>query len=288
MVVYLRDVFGLGRQQVTVPHRVLRVEGSEHPYVPGQWVTMFVYLRGRLVHKYGIRIRPAGDGRSGRFSYAIRSPGAGHMVVVVRHGATTALGAFSARHGLTVLDGQAGYGSGAPLVRLIQRRLADLHLYIQQTGVYDGGTGLALDAYHRLMGWGTSQSLDSRTVTGLLNGDGHFPVRYPGDGRHAEGNLTRQLLALIDHGDVVWIFPISSGKTSTPTILGRFHVYLKDPGYLPDGMYFSSFFSGGYAVHGYDPAPDFPDSHGCLRLPIPDAITAYNWLQMGDGVDVYY
>jgi hypothetical protein len=154
---------------------------------------------------------------------------------------------------------------------LIQRRLAERHLYLPQTGVFDEGTRLALDAYHRLMGWGTSQSLDAGTVTALLNGAGRFPVRYPGDGRHAEANLSKQLLALVDRGHVVWIFPISSSKASTPTILGRFNVYLKTPRYLPDGMYYSSFFSGGYAVHGYDPAPDFPDSHGpCgFRSPTP-------------------
>jgi hypothetical protein len=249
---------------------------------------MFVYLRGRLVHKYGIQITPSASGKSGHLSYSIRSPGTGQETVVVRHDATTALAAFSARHELTVLDDHAGFGSGGPFVELIQRRLARLHLYVPQTGAYDDGTSLALDAYHRLLGWGTSTSLDSRTVTALLNGTGGFPIRYRGDGRHAEANLSKQLIALIDGGRVVWIFPISSGKSSTPTILGRFHVYLRDPGYLPDGMYFSSFFTGGYAVHGYDPAPDFPDSHGCVRLPIADAIPAYNWLHMGDGVDVYY
>jgi hypothetical protein len=285
---YLRGVFGMGRQQVTVPHRVMRVDASEYPYVPGQWVTMYVYQRGRLVNRYGLQIRPARNGTSGQVSYAIRAPGAGQLVVVVRHDATTALGAFSARHALTVLDDRAGFGSRAPFIALIQRRLAALHFYIPQTGVYDNGTALALDAYHRLMGWGTSPSLDSRVASALLSGDGRFPVRYSGDGRHAEANLSKQLLALIDRGRVVWLFPISSGKSSTPTILGRFHVYLKTPGYLPDGMYFSSFFTGGYAVHGYDPAPDFPDSHGCVRLPIPDAVAAYNWLHMGDGVDVYY
>jgi len=60
------------------------------------------------------------------------------------------------------------------------------------------------------------------------------------------------------------------------------------PGYLPDGMYFSNFFIRGYAIHGYDPAPDYPASHGCMRLPIVDAISVYNWLQIGDWVDTYY
>ena len=53
-------------------------------------------------------------------------------------------------------------------------------------------------------------------------------------------------------------------------------------------MYFSSFFHGGYAIHGYDPAPDYPASHGCMRLPIVDAIPAFNWMKVGDWVDTYY
>ena len=60
------------------------------------------------------------------------------------------------------------------------------------------------------------------------------------------------------------------------------------PGYLPDGMYYSSFFFRGYAIHGYNPAPDYPASHGCMRLPIIDAISVFDWVNYGDWVDVYY
>ena len=125
---------------------------------------------------------------------------------------------------------------------LIQQRLAALHFYIPQTGVFDSGTGLALDAYHRLLHWGTYQTLDSRTISFLLDGYGAFPVRFPSHGKHAEGDLALQLLALVYGSHVVAIYPISSGKPSTPTILGDFHVYSKVPGYLPDGMYYSNFF----------------------------------------------
>ena len=53
-------------------------------------------------------------------------------------------------------------------------------------------------------------------------------------------------------------------------------------------MFFSSFFIGGYAIHGYNPAPDYPASHGCMRVPIQDAIFIYNHLTFGNGVDTYY
>jgi lipoprotein-anchoring transpeptidase ErfK/SrfK len=157
-----------------------------------------------------------------------------------------------------------------------------------QSGVYDGFTGLALDAYHRLLGRGTSQSLDPGIVSALLAGVGAFRLRDGRGGRHAEANLGLQLLALANGSQVDRIYPISSGKPSTPTVIGHFAVYSKVPGYLPDGMFFSNFFTGGYAIHGYDPAPDYPASHGCMRVPIPDALSIYYWLRIGDAVDVYY
>ncbi len=143
-------------------------------------------------------------------------------------------------------------------MQLIQQRLAALHFYIPQTGRYDSGTGLAIDAYHRLLHRGTSQTLDSSTLAWLLNGWGEFKLRFPRHGQHAEGNLSLQLLALANGSHVYRIYPISSGKPSTPTVLGDFRVYRKSPGYLSDGMYFSNFFTGGYAIHGFNPAPDYP------------------------------
>ena len=193
-----------------------------------------------------------------------------------------------ARRSLDALNENVSFGSTGLFVELIQQRLAALHFYIPQTGVYDKGTGLALDAYHRLCAGARRRRSTAGTISYLLDGYGQFPVRFPGNGRHAEGNLSLQLLALIDGSHVVAIYPISSGKPSTPTILGNFQVYSRVPGYLPDGMYFSNFFIGGYAIHGYDPAPDYPASHGCMRLPIVDAISVYNWLAIGDWVDTYY
>jgi L,D-transpeptidase-like protein len=284
----LQDVFTLGKTDVTIPHRTVHVEGIVRPFIRDQHVSMSVYLGQRLVRTYRLKIRYAGNGKYGRVSYPIQVSGAGNVRIVVKHQATPQLASFAAKDSFETLNPQAGFGSRSDFVRLIQQRLVALHLYLPQTGVYDSGTGLAMDAYHRLLRWGTYQTLDQRTVNALLDGQGSFKVHDPGAGRHAEGNLTEQLLALINGSHVYWIFPISSGKPSTPTVLGHFHIYSRVPGYLPDGMYYSSFFFGGYAIHGYNPAPDYPASHGCMRLPIVDAIAAFNWLAMGDVVDVYH
>jgi hypothetical protein len=284
----LPDAFVVSHELVSVPHRAVHVHGIVRPYVAGQTVQVLATVNGRTFKTENLLIRPAQSGPNGRFTAVISSPRAGLVVVHVTHAATATQAAFANHRDYHALAENVGFGARGPFVELIQQRLAALHFYIPQTGVYDTGTGLALDAYHRLLRMGVAQTLDPRTISDLLNGVGTFPVHYSHNGRHAEGDLTLQLLALVDGAKVVAIYPISSGKPSTPTILGNFHVYLRTPGYLPDGMYFSDFFYSGYAIHGYDPAPDYPASHGCMRLPIVDALSVFNWMAIGDWVDVYY
>jgi lipoprotein-anchoring transpeptidase ErfK/SrfK len=250
-------------------------------------VKVQAWLGRRLIKTDVLRVKPA-KGGVGAFTEKVKAASAGLVRVKVTHTRTAQMLGFQAQRAYTVLNPQAGFGSRGPFVALIQQRLNALHVFVPQSGVYDAYTGLALDAYHRLLGHGFSQSLDGATVSELLAGVGAFHVRYPKDGTHVEGDLSRQLLAEVNGSKVVWIYPISSGKPSTPTVLGRFRVYYRVPGYLPDGMYFSSFFFRGYAIHGYNPAPDYPASHGCMRLPIIDAISVYNWVNYGDWVDVYY
>ncbi len=288
MRLYLFDAFFVSHEPVTVPGRVIHVTGIVRPYVPGQWVNVKVFLGNKLFKRDRLRVKPSKKNAYGAFAEKLKLAGTGTVHVEIAHRKNADQVGFIARRNFSVLSQSAGFGSRGPYVELIQQRLAALHFYIHQTGVYDQGTGLAVDAYHRMLKRGTSQSLDAGTANDLLNGVGSFHVAYRSHGKHVEGDLTRQLLALIDKGKVLAIYPISSGKPSTPTILGHFRVYEKTPGYLPDGMYFSNFFIRGYAIHGYDPAPDYPASHGCMRLPIPDAISVYDWLNIGDRVDVYY
>ena len=49
----------------------------------------------------------------------------------------------------------------------------------------------------------------------------------------------------------------------------------------------SNYFIRGYAIHGYAEVPTYAASHGCLRVPIPDAAAIYGWVQTGTPVDVY-
>jgi L,D-transpeptidase catalytic domain len=284
---YLNGAFFVGRNAVTVPGQTFEVQGYVRPYVPGQSVEVMSYVGSRRFRRDRLRIKP-GPGGVGAFTERLRSPAAGIVRVKVTHDRSPQMLGFLAERAVAALDPSVGFGGRGLMVDLLQQRLAALHLYIPQTGVFDEQTALALDAYHRLLGWGEgNQTADPHTIADLLNGAGAFHMRYPGDGKHVEGDLGNQLLALIYGSQVYRIYPISSGKPSTPTVLGRYSVYSKVPGYLPDGMYFSNFFTGGYAIHGYNPAPDYPASHGCMRVPIIDAVSIYDWLKIGDRVDVY-
>jgi hypothetical protein len=288
MKLYLQGVYFVGHQAVTVPGRPMEVHGAVWPLVRGQKVTLQASIGHQVIGHYNAWIRPSKNGRYGVFTRTFKTGLTGGVTVTAVHARDKAMQGFGAERHYSVLSENVGFGSTGPMVQLIQQRLAFLHFYIPQTGVYDQGTGLALDAYHRLLGWGVYQTVNQSTIQYLLNGWGQFKVRYPSQGQHAEGDLSDQLLALIEGSKVIAIYPISSGKPSTPTVLGEFHVYQKTPGYLPDGMYYSNFFTGGYAIHGYNPAPDYPASHGCMRVPIVDATSIYNWLQIGNGVDSYY
>jgi lipoprotein-anchoring transpeptidase ErfK/SrfK len=74
----------------------------------------------------------------------------------------------------------------------------------------------------------------------------------------------------------------------TPTILGSYRVYRKDLGTNAKGMVDASYFIRGYAIHGYVSVPAFPASHGCFRVPVPNAKTIFDWVRMGTRVDSYY
>jgi hypothetical protein len=64
------------------------------------------------------------------------------------------------------------------------------------------------------------------------------------------------VLALINPaGKVYKTLHMSSGKPSTPTVMGTFHFYMKEPGTNAKGMLDSNYFIRGYAIHGYPRCP---------------------------------
>jgi peptidoglycan hydrolase-like protein with peptidoglycan-binding domain len=271
----------------TVGRRVA-VRGVVWPYVGGQSAKVSFYLDGRKVSVQTKPIKALGTG-AGAFdaSYSSRVPGLLEARAV--HYATAQQGQFAARSvGVRYTQVNLGPGAQGPSVRLLQSELNVLHYAVPLSGVFDEGTGRALVAYRKVTGLARIPFAGTQVFALLYRRAGSFHVRYPADGRHVEGDLTRQVLAEIEPGGRVHaIYPMSSGKPSTPTVIGHFRVYSKTPGVNAKGMVDSNYFIRGYAIHGYPEVPTFAASHGCLRIPIPDAPAVFAWVQEGTPVDVY-
>jgi peptidoglycan hydrolase-like protein with peptidoglycan-binding domain len=273
-----------GPRRIALTGDAWRVRGTVRPYVAGQVVTVRVYRDGRKVHEQDEALEPAGG--AGRFLTPYRSNRPGRIVVRAVHRQTPELETLrSNRVRVGVLRPRVG-GSG-PLVRLLQRGLARLRYAVPRSGVYDDGTARAVMAWRKVTGQARTYAATEAVLRGVLDGRGRFRVRYPRDGRHVEADLSRQVMALIVGRKVKRIYHVSSGAPATPTILGRYRVYRKSPGTNAIGMVHSSYFIRGYAIHGYASVPPYNASHGCLRVPIPDAWSIYKWVRMGDVVRVY-
>ncbi len=268
--------------------RTFRVRGTLTPFVAGQEVRVRLSIGQRRVATRRAAVTPSRRAGKGTFAvdFDVRRPA--RVKIRALHLATPQLARVSSRPlRVSVVRPQAGAGSSGPVVRLLQSRLAALHYAVRPTGGYDSSTANAVMAFRKLTGMDRTTTASEDVFSKLLRGAGAFKVRYPRAGRHIEADLSRQVLALIDGGKVVRIYPTSSGKASTPTVLGSYRVYRKDPGYNSLGMLDSAYFIRGYAIHGYASVPPYPASHGCLRIPIQNARTVYDWLRGGDGVIVY-
>ena len=185
------------------------------------------------------------------------------------------------------MRGSLKVGAHGAAVRLLQDELARRRYEVPVNGVFDEATGRAVLAFRKMVGLQRVETANAGVFQLLRNGAGHYRVHYPRDGNHIEANLTKQVLVEVEHGRVRRIYTMSSGKPSTPTVLGRFQVYSKTPGVNSEGMVDSNYFIRGYAIHGYAEVPVYAASHGCLRIPIPNAAEVYAWVQVGYRVDVY-
>ena len=278
----------VGGDAVTLVGQPWRVRVVMQPWVEGQTATVRFYRHGKRIAAVPVTFQPSKTGKSGMAVVPFTSKLPARVEVRASHLASPQLGTLVAKPvRVNVLALHAKPGARGPAVRLLQSELASLGYVVGRRGLFDERTGRAVLAFRKVTGMARTTNASSEVFKALAKGKGRFKLRHPEHGKHVEADLSRQVIALIDKGRVQRIYPASSGKPSTPTIIGSFRVYTKSPGYNAKGMYFSNYFIRGYAIHGYASVPIFAASHGCLRVPIPDAISIYNWLRVGNVVDVY-
>jgi lipoprotein-anchoring transpeptidase ErfK/SrfK len=179
-----------------------------------------------------------------------------------------------------------------PAVKHLQQRLIELGYLIR--GDDDGRFGpatqnavLAFQKWERLRRTGL---VDPQTKARLVTARHPVPSKRGRVGKRAEILLDRQLALLINDDKVVRTIAVSSGKPSTPTPPGSYHVYAKIPRWwstpFREWLPWALPFVGGIAFHEFQEVPPYPASHGCVRQAVSVARWTYNFASVGMPVRV--
>jgi hypothetical protein len=266
------------------------IAGTLKPFRPGQRVVVRFFHNAKQFKSRVVRVRK-GEGNYGSFKTAIVMKMAGRYAAQAKYYGkrgndpvrpdSTVRKSWKVRFP-TLRPGQCGR-----VVRAFRRALNDLAMVPSDNPCFDGKMQRAVLAYRKLNGLGRSAVATRSVVRKIFNREGAYKVRRPELGDHMEASLSKQVLVFAKGNRPYAIFPIASGAPATPTILGTFSVYWKDPGYNSLGMYYSSYFIRGYAIHGYESVPNYPASHGCLRTFIADQPRIYDLTFVGQPIYVY-
>jgi hypothetical protein len=280
--VHVRPILNAKRSAI-LPFADVHVAGRLIPARAANRVAVTLSQGGKTLKRVMARV-----GKRGRFAANVYVDHLGSQRVVV-HERSRNFARTSWRSNLgTPPTPGLHQGSTGPFVQLLQGRLMQLHYRVAaKNGNFDYRTADSVMAFHKVQVMARTTSVDAATWRALAN-----PIRPVARDKSAgyqwEVNLTKQVLLYVHDGKIVDILHVSTGKPSTPTLPGRFHVYQKQPGFNEKMMYYSSFFDGNRGMHGYAEVPSYAASHGCVRMPYWNAIWAYNRAPLGVGVFVYH
>jgi hypothetical protein len=112
-----------------------------------------------------------------------------------------------------------------------------------------------------------------------------------GGAKRVEIDKATQTLRAYEGSLLVFQSKVSTGKQGKETPNGRFHAESKSLMHystLYDNapMPYSVQINSNYFIHGYSYVPDYPASHGCIRLPIDTARQFYEWISLGTPVEI--
>jgi L,D-transpeptidase catalytic domain/Putative peptidoglycan binding domain len=110
--------------------------------------------------------------------------------------------------------------------------------------------------------------------------------------RHIEVHKNKQIMILVTRDRTVYrTIHVSTAAPGHVTPSGRFHIYAKSRMswstlfhvWLP----WANYVVGGIAIHGFASVPPYPASHGCIRVPMPEAPMVYWWAPLGTPVSIW-
>jgi L,D-transpeptidase catalytic domain len=264
----------------------VKVTGTLKPYAAGQKVLVELLRRGKKLSQDTVDVRSGGA-----YTARVRARKEGALVIRVTHKNSAELKKAVTRVGLTAIVPSSHVGSHGAKVRLLQVGLSRLGYVTGHGSSFGGATARSVIAFRKVNKMARTTSAKKKIYRMLFAGKGGFKLRYPSagpNGKHVEFDWSRQVLVLARGGKPERIYHASSGKPSTPTVFGTFHFNRRQAGTNHLGMVWTTYFYGGYAIHGYHSVPTYAASHGCIRVPIPNAHSIYRWLNLGDTIFVYH
>lgn len=263
------------------------VTGTIAPFAPGQKVEVDFYLDGQRLLSRQVAVQQ-GKGGSGSFQASVIVREDGKYAAAAKHVATPALGAGSTtRTSWRVSFPALHAGQCSRVVKGFKEALGKMGYVSGGGSCFNGRTGREVLAYRKVNGMARTERAGAGLVKDAFGGRGGYHVKYSDAGEHAEVPLDKQVLVLTKGDRPFAIYPVSTGKPSTPTVTGHYSFYRQEPGYNSEGMYYSFYWHNGYAVHGYAEVPDYAASHGCVRTFIADQPRIYNQLNYGESIFVF-
>jgi len=162
-------------------------------------------------------------------------------------------------------------GTTSPAVTEIARRLSSLHYAVPSlSSSFGDDLQESVWAFQKVQGLDRTGTIDAAFWAKLESPRIPRP-RYSDPADHIEVDKTHQVLYLVRGGQIAMISPVATaGIAGYYTPEGRFAIYRKVTGWdrSPLGVLWNPmYFVGGYAIHGGDPVPPYPASHGCVRVP---------------------
>jgi lipoprotein-anchoring transpeptidase ErfK/SrfK len=174
----------------------------------------------------------------------------------------------------------------------VQKRLVELKYLTADavTGAWDYRTQQAVYAFQGWQGLDRDGVVGPQTLAALETASAPKP-KTTGSGHRIEVYTAKSVTLFVDGSTLVRALHSSSGASGYETPPGAFQVFRKEEQswsvpyqvWLP----WASYFNGGIALHESAEVPAWPASHGCIRLPKPDAQFAYEFAPVGTPVQVY-
>ena len=124
-----------------------------------------------------------------------------------------------------------------------------------------------------------------------LNAQAYLWARQESGPKRVVIDKSRQVLRAYEGNQVVLESRVSTGRRGRETPSGYYRARSKSLMhysrlYHNAPMPYSVQLAGNYFIHGFSSVPNFPASHGCIRLPVDNARELYNWIDHGTPVAI--